>query len=113
MLFKMYLIEKAYYLNTEGLKRPRQIFVTKSRVLAKKVAEHFDKFLTSLASTGNIPSTLANLPHLRTSAKDETLRAEDDYGLSSFNIPEKYSQLEDQHFPLFVTFDQVRFRRII
>ncbi len=41
MLFKMLLVERTFQLMESDLPRPRQVFVTKSRMLAKKVQEYF------------------------------------------------------------------------
>ncbi|KAG1738626.1 uncharacterized protein EDB91DRAFT_447238 [Suillus paluster] len=80
--------------------KPRQIFVTKSRMLVRKVEEYFTRLLESLALAG---STLQELKAL--SILDD-LVDHDDTPESQMNIPMRYSQLEDKHF-LFVTFDQL------
>ena len=48
MLFKMLLIERGYILSGSDAPRPRQVFVTQSRVLAGKVQEYFIKLADSL-----------------------------------------------------------------
>ena len=49
ILFKMLGIQRAWEMHTSGMPKPRQIFVTKSRVLATKAQEYFAKLLESLA----------------------------------------------------------------
>ncbi len=62
MLFKMLLIERTFRLMASDLPRPRQIFVTKSRMLAMKVQEYFAKLAGSLAMASHSPADLTNLP---------------------------------------------------
>jgi hypothetical protein len=50
MLFKMLEIERAFKLEQDSMNKPRQIFVTQSRVLASKAEEYFAKFLDSLST---------------------------------------------------------------
>lgn len=104
MLFKMLSIQWAWELSAVDMPKPRQIFVTKSRVLATKVEECFTKLLGSLASAGY---TLQELAKMKAQSVQDGLVDLDDLPESFMNIPMKYSELEDKHFPLFVTFDQL------
>ncbi|KAG2064506.1 hypothetical protein BDR04DRAFT_1162468 [Suillus decipiens] len=104
MLFKMLSIQWAWELSAVDMPKPRQIFVTKSRVLATKVEECFTKLLESLASAGY---TLQELAKMKAQGVQEGLVDLDDLPESFMNIPIKYSELEDKHFPLFVTFDRL------
>ncbi|KAF8972584.1 hypothetical protein BDZ97DRAFT_1752471 [Flammula alnicola] len=106
MLFKMLLIERAYQMSSEST-RPRQIFVTKSRVLAKKVEEHFVMYLASLASASHITKEMRSPRLERVDDDDENLRNEEDNDKWRNDLPPRFSQLEDRHFPLFVTFDRL------
>jgi hypothetical protein len=108
MLFKMLWIERTFQLNSvNSLARPRQIFVTKSRVLAGKVEEYFLKLLDSLKTMSKSPQDLIRLSKSKTAADDENLIDIDDDTNWRGNLPEKYSELLDSHFPLFTTFDHV------
>ncbi|PBK77543.1 hypothetical protein ARMSODRAFT_949477 [Armillaria solidipes] len=106
MLFKMLLVERTFQLMESDLPRPRQVFVTKSRMLAKKVQEYFSKLASSLAMASQ---TFAELMRLPKSAQYQ----EDDLGLVDVDdivdwrsdLPAKFSELEGKHFPLFITFD--------
>ncbi|KAI9462689.1 hypothetical protein HD554DRAFT_2288449 [Boletus coccyginus] len=102
MLFKMLGIQRAWETQTSGMPKPRQIFVTKSRVLATKVQEYFLKLLGSLALAGY---SLEELKRIRARNTDFRLVDADDEAQT--DIPRKYSALEESHFPLFVTFDQL------
>jgi hypothetical protein len=112
MLFKMLGIERAYAQQSESLSiaRPRQVFVTQSRVLATRVEEDFSKFMASLAATNKSKEELEEL------AEQQKLQQAENSGLYDPNddvtwkasLPKKFSLLQDEHFPLFLTFDRVR-----
>ncbi|KIY69309.1 hypothetical protein CYLTODRAFT_489012 [Cylindrobasidium torrendii FP15055 ss-10] len=108
MLFKMLLIERSHHLSGQAFARPRQIFVTKSHVLAGKVMKYFKTLERALNSASQ---TIAQMEH---SAGQEAgvidgidiglVDAEDD---NRTDLPTKYSELEDRHFPLFLTYDKL------
>ncbi|OAX31996.1 hypothetical protein K503DRAFT_727462, partial [Rhizopogon vinicolor AM-OR11-026] len=104
MLFKILGIQRAWEMSALDMPKPRQIFVTKSRVLATKVEEYFTKLLESLALAGY---TLQELAKLKAQSVQVDLVDLDDTPESQMNIPMRYSELEDKHFPLFITFDRV------
>ncbi|KAG2048322.1 hypothetical protein BDR06DRAFT_962830, partial [Suillus hirtellus] len=104
MLFKILGIQRAWEMSAVDMPKPRQIFVTKSRVLATKVEEYFMKLLESLALAGY---TLEELAKMKARSVQEGLVDLDDLPESQMNIPMKYSELEDKHFPLFLTFDRL------
>jgi hypothetical protein len=97
MIFKMLGIELANR-RTHFANRPRQMFLTQSHVLARRVAEYYTQLLHA-----------TEFQHVNT---HQTLPAEED--LLDFDeddderddLPAKFSDLEDKHFPLFATFDQ-------
>ncbi|CUA74878.1 TPR and ankyrin repeat-containing protein 1 [Rhizoctonia solani] len=98
IVFKMIGIEKLFE-QMEEVAKPRQVFVTQSRVLAQRVQEYYQSLVTSSSDTPDKPSK---------SPEDEehVLADLDDEDASAFGLPPKYSMLEDRHFPLFLTFDQ-------
>ncbi|KIJ60092.1 hypothetical protein HYDPIDRAFT_32519 [Hydnomerulius pinastri MD-312] len=104
MLFKMLGIQRAWELQSPAMPKPRQIFVTKSRVLATKVEEYFRKLLESLALAGYTHEELKNLKARNIEAG---LVDVDDIPDDQTGIPQRYSALEDRHFPLFITFDKL------
>jgi len=95
-------------MSDEGLARPRQVFVTQSRLLVGKVEEHFFKYLESLAP-GSSEHQNAYERIRNRDFDDGFLVDEDDNGEWRNDIPQRYSELEDHHFPLFITFDMVSF----
>ncbi|KIK41852.1 hypothetical protein CY34DRAFT_84670 [Suillus luteus UH-Slu-Lm8-n1] len=104
MLFKILGIQRAWELSPPDMPKPRQIFVTKSRMLATKVEEYFMRLSESLAMAGY---TLPEIAKLKAQSIEDDLFDHDDTPESQMNVPAKYSQLGDNHFPLFVTFDQL------
>ncbi len=62
MLFKMLLIERTSQPMASDLPRPRQVFVTKSKMLAKKVQEYFVKLAGSLAMGSRSPADVPAAP---------------------------------------------------
>jgi hypothetical protein len=103
MLFKMLGIERSWEVNCFVGPKPRQVFVTQSRVLASKVEEYFGKLLNSLASargtSEDVEQAAKAMDRLVDEDEEENWRGD---------LPLSFSALEDHHFPLFVTYDRVR-----
>ncbi|PBK59143.1 hypothetical protein ARMSODRAFT_1027641 [Armillaria solidipes] len=106
MLFKMLLIERTFQLMESDLPRPRQVFVTKSRMLAKKVQEYFVKLTSSLAMASQPSADFTNLSRAQ-HQDDLGLIDADDIVDWRTDLPAKYSELGERHFPLFITFDSL------
>ena len=108
MLFKMLGIERAFRLKGESMVKPRQMFVTQSRVLAGRVEEYFVKLLDSLSTAGKSKQELAELVKGKTSQHEENglFDVDDDVHWRA-DLPSRFSLLKDEHFPLFLTFDRV------
>ena len=112
MLLKMLGIQRAWE-RDPSVPKPRQIFITQSHVLATKVEEYFDKLVSSLevdAHSGN------GMHMIRRDKRRETGRPERNDGLVGHqyssrwrsDLPKRFSELVSGHFPLFITYDQVR-----
>ncbi|KAH6917673.1 hypothetical protein BKA70DRAFT_1178689 [Coprinopsis sp. MPI-PUGE-AT-0042] len=112
MLFKMLGIERAYGIQSEqseAARKPRQIFVTQSRVLATRVEEYFGKLLESLAAAKKSRKELRTIAKEKNNQNEETsflFDADDDVTWKA-SLPDKYSLLEDRHFPLFLTYEKL------
>lgn len=100
MLFKMFGIEQS-----SAAQKPRQVFITQSRVLAERVQEYYIRLVQSLASGRKNQEEAANTTRSTQDEKQLLELDEEDYG--QFGLPKKFSELTDDHFPLFVTFDKV------
>lgn len=104
MLYKILLVEADYEISKEESQetpKRRQLFVTQSRILAEKVEEHF----TKLAAGYRPSSNLDNVAKAKTTT-GALLDIDDDLNWRS-DLPKRYSDLRDEHFPLFLTFDRV------
>ncbi|KAH7337934.1 hypothetical protein B0J17DRAFT_405653 [Rhizoctonia solani] len=99
ILFKMIGIEKLFE-QMEEITKPRQVFVTQSRVLAQRVQEYYRSLVKNSSEAANKESQDGE-------QEEEVLADLDDEDASTFGLPAKYSMLEDKHFPLFVTYDQL------
>ncbi|CAE7232048.1 unnamed protein product, partial [Rhizoctonia solani] len=99
IVFKMIGIEKLFE-QMEEVTKPRQVFVTQSRVLAQRVQEYYWSLVAGSSDASNKPTKLPE-------DEEEVLADLDDEDVSAFGLPPKYSMLEDRHFPLFLTFDQL------
>jgi hypothetical protein len=112
MLFKMLGIERAYTQQSEDLPvtKPRQIFVTQSRILATRVEEYFSKLLESLAAGKKSTEELKESAEQQKQQKggDGGLYDVDDDETWKSGLPSKFSLLQDEHFPLFLTVERVR-----
>ena len=97
----------------DSMPKPRQIFVTQSRVLASKVEEYFSKLLDSLSTAERTREELAQfVKNKRQENEDGLIDIDDDQTWRS-DLPSKFSRLRDENFPLFLTFDRVSTCKII
>jgi hypothetical protein len=102
---KMLGIERAWELRVEDVPRVRQLFVTKSQMLAEKVEEYFTKLVASQSAASKSPEELKVLAAAQN--EEEAMVDKDDEVCYRSNLPAKFSLLTDRHFPLFITFDHV------
>jgi hypothetical protein len=108
MLFKMLGIERAWEMHTEESTKPRQLFVTKSRMLVEKVEEYFTKLLNSLSDSCKSQQELIEICKTRKLGEEQKgLFETDDMVNWRSDLPARFSLLGDEHFPLFLTFDHV------
>jgi hypothetical protein len=109
MLLKMLALERTWQLQgpaKSAMRRPRQVFVTQSRILAGKVEEYFDQLSESLACSSWSEGEIAKLKSTSVGPQRMTNAEEEEHWRS--DLPVRFSELRDEHFPLFVTFDKVR-----
>ncbi|KAF9014907.1 hypothetical protein BDQ17DRAFT_1418043 [Cyathus striatus] len=107
MLFKMLGIERAFDIKATDPK-PRQLFVTQSRVLATRVEEYFVKLLESLSAAGRTPQELIEIAKRKKEQREEEglIDIDDDTNWRA-DLPSRFSLLDNNHFPLFLTFDRL------
>ncbi len=107
MLFKMLGIERAWEAHRDMMPKPRQLFVTQSRVLAEKVEEYFAKLLESLASAGRSPTELRDFAERQKNREEQGLVDRDEEVYWRGDLPKRYGALKEEHFPMFLTYDHV------
>jgi len=106
IVFKIFGIERAWRnLGCVG-PRPRQLFVTKSRLLAEKVERDYVNLLYSLSAGPDAPLYVRERIQRWTSRRKEIFNPDDTDG-GRDDLPEKFSELRDSDFPLFLTMDTV------
>ena len=109
MLFKMLGLENSWHQNRElRPDRPRQLFVTQSRMLADKVEEYFIKLLQSLVLESQTQSGISDLLERQRNREEAGLVDQDEALNWREDLPRKFSELQASHFPMFITFDKVR-----
>lgn len=108
MMFKVLGIERAWQRIGDGLSKPRQLFVTQSRVLAEKVEEYFTKMAVSLASAAHTSNDLQALAARKKLRDNQGLVDKDEEVYQRGDLPQRYKELTDEHFPAFLSFDHVR-----
>jgi len=106
MLFKMLSIQRTWQRYPDIGPKPRQVFITQSRVLATKVEEYFAKLMSSLEASACSPEVL-RATEMDVEQDVDLVDPDDDEKWRS-DLPERFSELLDDHFPLFVTYDRVR-----
>jgi hypothetical protein len=112
MLFKMFGIERAWelHMHAEDAPKLRQLFVTRSWMLAGKVEEYFSKLMKSLSTASKSPQQLIEITRAQDAAQEqEGLVDIDDTANWRNDLPTRYSLLKDEHFPLFLTFDHASY----
>ncbi len=108
MVFKILGIERTYDTGSfrGALAKPRQLFVTQSQVLAKKVDDYYAKLYQSHATAHLTPAQLKEMAS-KNRARRERMDDEDEEIFYTSTLPRRYGALEDSHFPLFLTYSHV------
>ena len=106
MLFKMLAIQHTWQQHPDMGPKPRQVFITQSRVLAMKVEEYFVKLMSSLKAAAYSPEELHVIE--RDVEQEIEFVDQDDNKWWRSDLPERFSELLDEHFPLFIIYDRVQ-----
>ncbi|KAI0369977.1 hypothetical protein BV20DRAFT_330785 [Pilatotrama ljubarskyi] len=107
MLFKMLGIERSWGAMGEGMTKPRQLFVTQSRVLAEKVEDYYRKLQQSLTTAGCSHTELKEMAAKGSMQRRQRLVDADEEVFWRADLPKRYGALEDDHFPMFLTYDHL------
>lgn len=104
MLFRMLFRQ----ISDSGLNRPlRQLFVTQSRVLAGRVEEYYNELVRTYQTRAKSLEEITHLSETAVANRASNLIAKDDNDDERKDLPSRFSKLEDKHFPLFLTVNQV------
>ena len=103
---KIFGIERAWNRGGVG-PRPRQIYITKSPLLAEKVEEDYVGLWLSLGTGPDIPEYVTEHIQRWDSRKKINLFVADSAVGDRDDLPKRYNELQDNHFPLFITTDEV------
>ena len=98
-MYKIIGIEQAWEASGHRVSKPRQMFVTRSRMLADQVWRTVRELHESFGLADMSEQQSASLAVPSDQVTDDSPRR---------LLPRRYSELNDEHFPLFVTIDEVR-----
>jgi hypothetical protein len=104
---KIFGIERAWMTSGSVGPRPRQIYITKSPLLTEKVEEDYVGLWFSLGTGPDIPEHVTEHIQRWNSRKKINLFVADSAVGDRDDLPKRYSELQDEHFPLFITTDEV------
>ncbi|KAI9436975.1 hypothetical protein H4582DRAFT_1816019 [Lactarius indigo] len=105
IVFKIFGIERAWQNRGSIGPRPRQLFLTKSQLLANKVEEDYVDLLFSLYAGPDTPQYVSErIQHWKSHRRNNASDQDGTEGMRD-DLPEKFSELQDRHFPLFITVD--------
>lgn len=100
MIFRLMSVEIA---SDHTEERYRQMFITQSPTLVKRVRAYYSQLRSSTSQqAGDIENPYQTFI---------TLQDSDIHSDNFSHLPERFTQLKDTHFPLFITFDKVRVTR--
>ncbi|KAG8877561.1 hypothetical protein FRB98_006657 [Tulasnella sp. 332] len=103
MLFKMIALERGA---EKRCMKIRQIFVTQSRVLAGRVEEYFKKLSLGLQPASKTAGPTTGDAKVSEKTEQQLLDLDDEVD-DDKRLPSRWSELQDHHFPLFLTIDQL------
>lgn len=102
IIFKMLALESLWMQNPYTLdsSKPRQLFVTKSQVLANRVQRFFGRLFDAHILGEDVGTSEHD------DDNEDLLRGEED-AVRDANLPWRLSELTDDNFPLFLSYDRV------
>jgi hypothetical protein len=107
IVFKIFGIERAWQNQGCMGPRPRQLFITKSRLLAEKVERDYVSLLYSLSAGPDAPLYVRERIQRWNTRRKKVIFNPDDTEGERDDLPKKFSELRDGDFPLFLTMESV------
>src|ERR1700761_2691861 len=98
IVFKIFGIERAWQNRGSVGPRPRQLFITKSQLLANKVEHDYVNLLFSLCAGPDTPQYVYERIRQWKSHKRSDILDPDGADGTRDDLPEKFSELQDNHF---------------
>ncbi|KAG8730900.1 hypothetical protein FRC11_005553, partial [Ceratobasidium sp. 423] len=86
----------------------RQLFVTRSKVLTQHVARNYQELIDSSDISNKSTHELEEMRQVNQKYQNRELVEYDNSVDFRVDLPHRFSQLKDSHFPLFVSFDKLR-----
>jgi len=107
IVFKIFGIERAWQNQGCVGPRPRQMFITRSRLLAEKVERDYVSLLYSLSAGPDAPLYVRERVQRWNTRRKKVIFNPDDTEGERDDLPQKFSELRDSDFPLFLTMETV------
>jgi hypothetical protein len=107
IVFKIFGIERAWQNQGCVGPRPRQLFITMSRLLAEKVERDYVSLLYSLSAGPDAPLYVRERIQRWNARKKKVTPNPGDKEGKRGDLPNKFSELRDSDFPLFLTMETV------
>lgn len=108
MLLKILGIQRAWEQCPDLGPKPRQVFVTQSPVLRKRVEQYFTKLMSSFDTEETHITENKPMQETEQEEQEDELIGQQYSERWKSGLSERFSDLLDEHFPLFITYDQVR-----
>lgn len=109
MLFKMLAVQRAYdaVRGDKTTARPRQLFVTHAQDLAENIERYYAKLSMCQIADNRTARESSKLAVKENDKESRGLFDKEEEEILQSTLPLAFSELTDEHFPLFITFDRV------
>ncbi|KAI1785405.1 hypothetical protein LXA43DRAFT_132191 [Ganoderma leucocontextum] len=97
LIYKIVSVERAWWTSSWDLPKPRQLFVTRSGMLSRQVQRTVNQILESFKLANLTQEELVDIWRSQVQPAEQCRP-----------LPMKWSELEDGHFPLLISFDELR-----
>ncbi|KAG8763338.1 hypothetical protein FRC11_004565, partial [Ceratobasidium sp. 423] len=93
---------------SDGLRPTRQLFVTQSKALTEQIAKSYYALVDSSEIANESTHELEEMRKVNQKYQNRELVEYDNSVDFRVDLPRRFSELKDSHFPLFVSFDKLR-----
>ncbi|KAH7338006.1 hypothetical protein B0J17DRAFT_768225 [Rhizoctonia solani] len=92
---------------SDELRQTRQLFVTRSKVLTQHIARNYQGLIDSSEIANKSTRELEDMRKVNQKYQNRELVEYDNSVDFRVDLPRRFSELKDNHFPLFVSFDKL------